>query len=107
MVEIYFNAQSDNATLTDGASLILNHFAAFAKNRLIVHVDHALRRWSAGYLEAMGQSKNHRAPGQLAALMRAAGFREVEELMFPLPLCGWTNGTRMRTSSFSSSKVQD
>ncbi|RYO81616.1 hypothetical protein DL766_000849 [Monosporascus sp. MC13-8B] len=79
LVEIYFNAQSDNATLTDG---------------------HALRRWSSAYLGAMGQSKNPRVPGRLAALMRGAGFREVEELMFPLPLCGWTNGSRTDIISF-------
>ncbi|KAK6957884.1 hypothetical protein Daesc_000673 [Daldinia eschscholtzii] len=58
MVEIDYNAQSDNGTLTDG---------------------HALRQWSDKYSRAMSQLKNVEAPRRLAHWMRQAGFTEVEE----------------------------
>ncbi|KAI1075040.1 hypothetical protein F5B20DRAFT_397932 [Whalleya microplaca] len=73
MVEIDFNAQSDNGSLTDG---------------------HALRQWSQAYLRAMEQHKNPRAPRRLAGWMRNAGFTEVNERMIPLPMCGWSDSQR-------------
>ncbi|KAI0009727.1 S-adenosyl-L-methionine-dependent methyltransferase [Xylariaceae sp. FL0662B] len=73
MVEIDYNAQSDNGSLTDG---------------------HALRQWSQAYLRAMEQHKNPRAPRRLAAWMRSAGFTEVNERMIPLPMCGWSDNQR-------------
>ncbi|OTB19826.1 hypothetical protein K445DRAFT_52762, partial [Daldinia sp. EC12] len=73
MVEIDYNAQSDNGTLTDG---------------------HALRQWSDKYSRAMSQLKNVEAPRRLAHWMRQAGFTEVEERMIPLPMCGWSDNPR-------------
>ncbi|KAI2781912.1 S-adenosyl-L-methionine-dependent methyltransferase [Daldinia loculata] len=70
MVEIDYNAQSDNGTLTDG---------------------HALRQWSDKYSRAMSQLKNVEAPRRLAHWMRQAGFTDVEERMIPLPMCGWSD----------------
>ncbi|KAI1470837.1 S-adenosyl-L-methionine-dependent methyltransferase [Daldinia caldariorum] len=58
MVEIDYNAQSDNGRLTDG---------------------HALRQWSDKYSRAMSQLKNVEAPRHLGHWMRQAGFTEVEE----------------------------
>ncbi|KAF3811556.1 hypothetical protein GCG54_00001884 [Colletotrichum gloeosporioides] len=71
-VEIYFNAQSDNGTLTQ---------------------NHALRRWSRRYLDSMQPYKDPRAPLQMQSWMQSAGFDSVETQMIPLPTCGWSNGT--------------
>ncbi|KAI1409344.1 S-adenosyl-L-methionine-dependent methyltransferase [Hypoxylon sp. FL1857] len=73
MVEIDFNAQSDNGTLTDS---------------------HALRQWSDKYRAAMSQFKNPEAPRRLGHWMRHAGFTDVEERMIPLPMCGWSDSQR-------------
>ncbi|KAI1497697.1 S-adenosyl-L-methionine-dependent methyltransferase [Biscogniauxia marginata] len=73
MVEIDFNAQSDNGTLTDGS---------------------ALRQWSQTYLHAMEQCKNPRAPRRLGGWLRSAGFTDVDERMIPLPMCGWSDNQR-------------
>ncbi|KAB5576496.1 S-adenosyl-L-methionine-dependent methyltransferase, partial [Coniochaeta sp. 2T2.1] len=75
MVEIYYNAQSDNGTLTD---------------------NHALRVWSTTYLQSMLPYKNPRAAMQLENLMRQAGFVEVEGRLLTLPLSGWSNDPRNR-----------
>ncbi|KAI0597947.1 hypothetical protein F4775DRAFT_592939 [Biscogniauxia sp. FL1348] len=75
MVEIDFNAQSDNGTLTDGS---------------------ALRQWSQTYLQAMEQCKNPRAPRRLSGWLRDAGFTDVDERMIPLPMCGWSDSTDAR-----------
>ncbi|KAI2624393.1 S-adenosyl-L-methionine-dependent methyltransferase [Hypoxylon sp. NC1633] len=58
MVEMDFNAQSDNGTLTDG---------------------HALRQWSEKYTRAASQYKSPEAPRRLGHWMRHAGFTDVEE----------------------------
>ncbi|KZL66760.1 UMTA methyltransferase, partial [Colletotrichum tofieldiae] len=71
MVEIYFNAQSDNGTLTQ---------------------NHALRRWSRRYLDSMQPYKDPRAPLQMQSWMQSAGFDSVETQMIPLPTCGWSSG---------------
>ncbi|KAI5926166.1 S-adenosyl-L-methionine-dependent methyltransferase [Camillea tinctor] len=73
MVEIDFNAQSDNGTITDGS---------------------ALRQWSQTYLHAMEQCKNPRAPRRLGGWLRDAGFTDVDERMIPLPMCGWSDNQR-------------
>ncbi|KAK2775225.1 UMTA methyltransferase [Colletotrichum kahawae] len=73
-VEIYFNAQSDNGTLTQ---------------------NHALRRWSRRYLDSMQPYKDPRAPLQMQSWMQSAGFDSVETQMIPLPTCGWSNGTQL------------
>jgi hypothetical protein len=71
MVEIYFNVQSDNGSLTD---------------------DHALRRWSTHYLRALEDRKDLRIGSKLRTLMTEAGFVEVDTKMIPLPLSAWSNG---------------
>ncbi|KAI0406121.1 S-adenosyl-L-methionine-dependent methyltransferase [Xylaria palmicola] len=68
MVEIDFNAQSDNGAIADNS---------------------ALRQWSQTYLYAMEQCKNPRAPRRLGGWLRNAGFTEVDERMIPLPMCAW------------------
>ncbi|KAH7328376.1 S-adenosyl-L-methionine-dependent methyltransferase [Stachybotrys elegans] len=75
MVEIYFNAQSDNGRLTR---------------------DNGLSQWSANYLEALQPYKDPRAALQLAAWMRSAGFVEVESRLLTLPMCGWSGENRDR-----------
>ncbi|EPS35435.1 hypothetical protein H072_11185 [Dactylellina haptotyla CBS 200.50] len=75
MVEIYFNVQSDNGTLTE---------------------DHGLRRWSKTYLEVFEDTKDLRAPTRLQALMERAGFVDVQSRMMPLPLNGWPRSSRDR-----------
>ncbi|KAF3942090.1 hypothetical protein ABW19_dt0204138 [Dactylella cylindrospora] len=69
MVEIYFNVQSDNGTLTE---------------------EHGLRRWSKTYLEAYEDDKDLRAPTRLKPMMEAAGFVEIQTLMMRMPLSGWS-----------------
>ena len=71
MVEMYYQCQSDNGSITDS---------------------HALRRWSNKYLESLEAIKNMRAPMQLQSLFTAAGLVEIEFKMIPLPTCGWSNG---------------
>lgn len=71
MVEIYFNAQSDNGSITE---------------------EHALRRWSAQYLRALEDRKDLRIGSKLRALMLDAGFVEVDTKMIPLPLSAWSTG---------------
>ncbi|KAI1816895.1 S-adenosyl-L-methionine-dependent methyltransferase [Poronia punctata] len=75
MVEIDYNAQSDNGALTDSS---------------------ALRQWSQTYLTAMEQSKNPRAPRRLGGWLRNAGFTDIDERMIPLPMCGWPQNQRER-----------
>lgn len=72
MVEIDFNAQSDNGA--------------------IGLADSALRQWSQTYLYAMEQCKNPRAPRRLGGWLRNAGFTDVDERMIPLPMCAWSDG---------------
>ncbi|KAI5463782.1 S-adenosyl-L-methionine-dependent methyltransferase [Mariannaea sp. PMI_226] len=73
MVEIYFNAQSDNGSLTR---------------------DHALSRWSRRYLQSAQPYKDPRAPLQLENWMRSAGFTEIETRLLTLPMCAWSNEPR-------------
>ncbi|KAK4166017.1 S-adenosyl-L-methionine-dependent methyltransferase [Cladorrhinum sp. PSN259] len=65
MVEIYFNAQSDNGTLTE---------------------NHALQVWSQSYMQSLQPYKDPRAPLRLQNLMTQAGFVEVESRLITLPL---------------------
>ena len=71
MVEIYFNVQSDNGSITD---------------------EHALRRWSTQYLRALEDRKELRIGSKLRNLMTEAGFVEVDAKMIPLPLSPWSTG---------------
>ncbi|PHH85918.1 hypothetical protein CDD83_10996 [Cordyceps sp. RAO-2017] len=68
MVEVYFNAQSDNGTLGR---------------------DDALSRWSSQYLNTLHPRKDPRAALQLPSWMRSAGFKEVESRLLTLPMCAW------------------
>ncbi|AEO55388.1 hypothetical protein MYCTH_2116126 [Thermothelomyces thermophilus ATCC 42464] len=68
MVEIYFNAQSDNGTLTS---------------------NHALQVWSQSYMQSIQPLKDPRAPLRLQNWMTQAGFVEVESRVLTLPLSGW------------------
>lgn len=71
MVEIYFNVQSDNGSLTEG---------------------NALRQWSREYMGALDDVKDLRVGTRLQDMLAAAGFVEVDVKMIPLPLSGWSNG---------------
>ncbi|RDA95114.1 hypothetical protein CP533_2141 [Ophiocordyceps camponoti-saundersi (nom. inval.)] len=73
MVEVYFNAQSDNGTLER---------------------DHALSRWSRDYLDTMHRHKDPRAAMHLASWMRSEGFTEVESRLLTLPMCAWPSEAR-------------
>ncbi|KAI1823120.1 S-adenosyl-L-methionine-dependent methyltransferase [Xylaria intraflava] len=73
MVEVDYNAQSDNGALGDNS---------------------ALRQWSRSYLFAMEQCKNPRAPRQLGGWLRSAGFTDVDERMIQLPMCAWSTNQR-------------
>ncbi|EAQ88176.1 hypothetical protein CHGG_04795 [Chaetomium globosum CBS 148.51] len=73
MVEIYFNAQSDNGTLTS---------------------NHALQVWSQNYMQSIQPAKDPRAPLRLQNWMTQAGFVEVESRLLTLPLSGWSTDPR-------------
>lgn len=71
MVEIYFNAQSDNGSLTD---------------------EHALRKWSVQYMRALEDKKELRIGSRLKNVLEDSGLVEVDTKMIPLPLSAWSNG---------------
>ncbi|EAW14003.1 class I SAM-dependent methyltransferase [Aspergillus clavatus NRRL 1] len=71
LVEIYFNVQSDNGSITE---------------------QHALRRWSTQILRSYEEKKDLRVGTRLNSLLRAEGFQEVDARMIPLPLSAWSNG---------------
>ncbi|KAI9874882.1 MAG: hypothetical protein M1830_009179 [Pleopsidium flavum] len=75
MVELYYNCQSYNGSITDG---------------------HALRQWSTKYLQSLEDVKDLRAPMRLQGMMGAAGLVNLEHRMIELPLCGWSNNPRER-----------
>lgn len=77
MVEIYFNAQSDNGSLTD---------------------EHALRRWSTQYMRALEDRKELRIGSRLRSFFTNSGLVEVDTKMVPLPLSAWSNGQYARCS---------
>ncbi|KAH6635503.1 S-adenosyl-L-methionine-dependent methyltransferase [Chaetomium sp. MPI-SDFR-AT-0129] len=77
MVEIHFNAQSDNGTLTD---------------------NHALQVWSQNYLQSVQPAKEPRAAPRLRNWMTQAGFVDVEPRMLILPLSGWSTGAGPRVN---------
>lgn len=71
MVEIYFNVQSDNGSITDA---------------------HALRRWSTQYMRALEDRKDLRIGSRLRNLFTGSGLVEVDTKMIPLPLSAWSTG---------------
>lgn len=75
MVEIYFNIQSDNGSITE---------------------DHGLRQWSTKFMSALAGTKDLRIPLRLGQMITNAGLVGLQARMIPLPLCGWSNGTKTR-----------
>ncbi|RDW79767.1 hypothetical protein BP6252_04405 [Coleophoma cylindrospora] len=75
LVEMYFSVQSDNGTLTE---------------------DHALRQWTAAYMDSLRDVKDLRAPLRLREMLTAAGFVDIEHKVIPLPTCGWSTDPRQR-----------
>ncbi|KAF4631398.1 hypothetical protein G7Y89_g6735 [Cudoniella acicularis] len=69
MVELYYNVQSDNGSLTDGSSKDRNSKCMRLSS---FHTDHALRQWSTRYLESLQSLKDLRVPLRLPTLMREA-----------------------------------
>ncbi|OJJ58481.1 hypothetical protein ASPSYDRAFT_89227 [Aspergillus sydowii CBS 593.65] len=72
MVEIYFNVQSDNGSISDG---------------------HALRQWSLNLMRSMEGAKDLRVGTRLKTLLTASGFTEVDAKMIPLPLSAWPDNS--------------
>lgn len=71
LVEIYFNVQSDNGSITE---------------------KHALREWSTRYMGSFEPSKDLRVGTRLRNLLLAEGLTEVDARMIPLPLSAWSTG---------------
>lgn len=88
MVEIYFNAQSDNGTLTSSRSATPHPLEII----LSALPDHALQVWSQTYMQSISAYKDPRAPLRLQNWMTQAGFVEVESRLLTLPLSGWSSG---------------
>ncbi|CEL01449.1 Putative UMTA methyltransferase family protein [Aspergillus calidoustus] len=76
MVEIYFNVQSDNGSISD---------------------EHALRQWSSQLMRSMEGIKDFRVGTRLKTLLLAAGFTEVDAKMIPLPLSAWPDNPTSRS----------
>jgi ubiquinone/menaquinone biosynthesis C-methylase UbiE len=93
LVEIYFNAQSDNGTLSPGK---LTCLGASTRWCLVNDVDHALSRWSRGYLDALHPQKDPRAALRLKDWMRNAGFTDIESRLLTLPMCPWPTGMSLK-----------
>ncbi|RHZ64030.1 hypothetical protein CDV55_102456 [Aspergillus turcosus] len=75
LIEIYFNVQSDNGSITE---------------------EHALRRWSTQFMRSYERTKDLRIGTRLNNLLKDEGFEEVDARMIPLPLSAWSNDSRMR-----------
>jgi hypothetical protein len=86
MVEIYFNVQSDNGSITD---------------------EHALRKWSTQYLRSLEDRKDLRIGSKLRTLFTEAGFVEVDTKMIPLPLSPWSTGWSFKFIPSGRPKLTD
>ncbi|KAH8691402.1 S-adenosyl-L-methionine-dependent methyltransferase [Talaromyces proteolyticus] len=75
MIELNYNTQSDNGSLTD---------------------QHALREWSRRYIRSLEDLKDLRIGSRLGSLMTAAGLVEVDTTMIQLPLSAWARDSRTR-----------
>lgn len=75
IVEIYFNVQSDNGSITE---------------------EHGLRQWSARFMRSLEDTKDLRVGTRLKMLMMGAGLVDVDTRMIPLPLSAWSADPRMR-----------
>ncbi|RJE27057.1 hypothetical protein PHISCL_00642 [Aspergillus sclerotialis] len=86
IVEIYFNAQSDNGSITEQS---------------------ALRQWSINFMGAFGQTRDLRIGARLKSLLMEAGLVEVDTRMIPLPLSAWPGDARMRDiGAFNRDNIQ-
>lgn len=72
LIEIYYNVQSDNGSITD---------------------QHALRQWSSQFMGSLDDQKDLRVGTRLKTLLNEAGFGDVDTRMIPIPLSPWSNGT--------------
>lgn len=81
MIEWYQMCQSDNGSITE---------------------EHALRKWSVNYMQALETSKDPRAPMQIQTWLKDAGMTNVESRMIPIPLCAWSNGESTKLYSQAS-----
>ncbi|KAG0649526.1 Methyltransferase laeA [Hyphodiscus hymeniophilus] len=90
MVEVYYNVQSDNGSLTPGTLSQVGETECLLISNCS---EHALSQWSARYLESMEGLKDLRVPLRLSNMMRAAGFVDVESRMIQLPTCAWSTGS--------------
>ncbi|KAK1140425.1 hypothetical protein N8T08_010371 [Aspergillus melleus] len=75
LIEIYFNVQSDNGSITER---------------------NALRQWSSQLMGSLEGTKDLRVGTRLRTLLAAEGLQEVDARMIPLPLCAWSNDPRMQ-----------
>ncbi|KEY82121.1 hypothetical protein BA78_4453 [Aspergillus fumigatus] len=75
LIEIYFNVQSDNGSITE---------------------EHALRRWSRHFMRSYEGTKDLRVGTRLNTLLRDGGFEEIDARMIPLPLSAWSSDPRMQ-----------
>ncbi|PLB47949.1 hypothetical protein P170DRAFT_476602 [Aspergillus steynii IBT 23096] len=75
LIEIYFNVQSDNGSITER---------------------NALRQWSSQLMGSLEETKDLRVGTRLRTLLAAEGLQEVDARMIPLPLCAWSNDPRMQ-----------
>lgn len=71
LVEIYFNVQSDNGSITE---------------------QNALRQWSTRFMGSLEDTKDLRVGTRLKSLLTGAGLVDVDARMIPLPLCAWSSG---------------
>ena len=98
IVEIYFNAQSDNGMLTDGELTRCRNrnLAACSGTRLTPgycvdpRADSPLRMWSQNYLQSLTPYKDPRAALRMEDLLREAGFHEIDSTLISFPTCGWS-----------------
>jgi hypothetical protein len=80
LIEIYFNVQSDNGSITE---------------------EHALRRWSRQFMRSYEGTKDLRVGTRLNNLLRDGGFEDIDARMIPLPLSAWSNGESSLSVSFA------
>ena len=71
LVEYYYIIQSDSGLLTAA---------------------HSLQQWSDGYRAAIESDRDPRAGRSLGQMLRRAGFVDVEERTFRMPIGSWSSG---------------
>ena len=71
LVEYYYMIQSDSGLLTS---------------------NHSLQQWSDGYRAALDGERDPRAGRSLSQMLRRAGFHNVEERTYRVPIGSWPSG---------------